>query len=266
VLSFKAPAGRTTAPDAELFAIRLDVSKATSMDIEHIILITDSLGSTRRSVDLSVHSGQAHSLAVCSALRSFFCSGSNHRIEFWDCPSNAKWSFHQMVHNDITNTRVAAGLHPATSLNALHSKSVLSCLDAWRTTFNHPTVQGYHFLTLRGKNHKPLQPSYSKGGSWLSHIGQSVTLCAKVTRAILNHAPIGEYRQCLFPAECTQCPCGHCQVETRRHIFANCPRFAHSPLIDPSPSVKDFVNFLKEHPSTFAFSSQEQPPTLLEPP
>ena len=68
VSSSKAPAGQTTAPDAELFAIRLDVSKATSMDIEHIILITDSLGSARRAVDLSVHSGQAHSLAVCSAL------------------------------------------------------------------------------------------------------------------------------------------------------------------------------------------------------
>ena len=41
--SSKAPAGKTTAPDAELFAIRLGVSKATSMDIEHIILITDLL-------------------------------------------------------------------------------------------------------------------------------------------------------------------------------------------------------------------------------
>ena len=174
------------------------------------VLITDSLGFARRSVDPSVHSGQAYSLAVCSALRSFFCSGSSHRIEFWDCPSTAEWSLHQMVHNDVTNTRVAAGLHPATSLDALCSKSVLSCLDAWRTAFNRPAVQGRHFLTLRGKNRKPLQPSYSKGGSWLPHIGQSVTLCARATRAILNHAPIGEYRQCFFPAECTQCPCGHC--------------------------------------------------------
>ena len=97
-------------------------------------------------------------------------------------------------------------------------------------------------------------------------VGQSVTLCARATRAILNHAPIGEYRQRFFPAECTQCPCGHCQVETCRHILANCSRFAHSPLIDPSPSIKDFVDFLKEHPSAFAFSSQEQPPTPPEPP
>ena len=171
-----------------------------------------------------------------------------------------------MVHNDVTNTRVAAELHLATSLDALHFKSVLSCLDTWRTTFNHPTVQGHHFLTLRGKNCKPLQPSYSKDGSWLTHIGQLVILCARATRAILNHAPIGEYRQCFFPAECTQCLCGHCQVETCQHIFVNCSRFAHSLLIDPSLSIEDFVNFLKEHPSAFAFSPQERPPTPPEPP
>ena len=72
VLSSKAPAGRTTAPDAELFAIRLGIAKATSMAIERIILITDSLGSARRAVDPSMHPGQAYSLAVYSALRLFF--------------------------------------------------------------------------------------------------------------------------------------------------------------------------------------------------
>ena len=43
----KAPAGRTTASDAKLFAIKLGIAKATSMIIECIILITDSLGSAR---------------------------------------------------------------------------------------------------------------------------------------------------------------------------------------------------------------------------
>ena len=85
VSSSKAPAGRTTASDAELFAIKLGIAKTTSMAIEHIILITDSL-------DPFVHPGQAHSLAVCSALRLFFSQGYSYRIDFWDCPSKAKWS------------------------------------------------------------------------------------------------------------------------------------------------------------------------------
>jgi len=53
--SFKTLTGRITVFDAELFAIKLEVSKATSMNIEHIILITDFLGSVRKIVDPSVY-------------------------------------------------------------------------------------------------------------------------------------------------------------------------------------------------------------------
>ena len=61
----KVPAGQATALDAELFAIRLGVTKATSFDVKHIILITDSLSATRRAVNTSVHSGHSP-LTVCS--------------------------------------------------------------------------------------------------------------------------------------------------------------------------------------------------------
>ena len=156
MLSSKASAGRTTAPDAKLFAIRLGIAKATSMAIERIILITDSLGSARQAVDPSVYPGQAHSIAVFSALRLFFSQGHSYRIDFWDCPSKAEWSLHQLVHNNVTNTRVAAGLHPATSINFLCSKNIISFLDTWRTSFNHPTVQDQHFLSLRDRNQQIL--------------------------------------------------------------------------------------------------------------
>jgi len=152
VLSSKAPASRTTALDAELFAIRLGIAKATSMAIEYIILITDLLGSARRVVDPSVYPGQAYSLAVCSALRLFFSQGHGYRIDFWDYPSKAEWFLHQLVYSDVTNTRVSAGPHPATSIDFLCSKSVISCLDTWRISFNCSTIQGQHFLPLRDRN------------------------------------------------------------------------------------------------------------------
>ena len=75
--SSKAPASWTTTPDIKLFAIRLSFTKATSMDIKYIILVTNSLGSARKVVDLFVHSEQAHFLAICvrnllSELKHFF--------------------------------------------------------------------------------------------------------------------------------------------------------------------------------------------------
>ena len=60
ILVFKVLANQTTALDAELFTIRLDIAKTAIIDIECIILITDSLDSAENAVDPSVHSGQAH--------------------------------------------------------------------------------------------------------------------------------------------------------------------------------------------------------------
>jgi len=94
MLSSKALASRTTASDTELFCTRLEVSKTTSIDVEHIILITDSLGSARKTVDPSVHFGQAHSLTVHSMHRLFFCGSFDYKIKFWDFLSKAEWSLH----------------------------------------------------------------------------------------------------------------------------------------------------------------------------
>jgi len=82
VLSSKVLASQITAFDTELFAIRPGIAKAISMDIECIILITDSLSSVKKTVDLSVYSEQAHFLTVCSILKSFFSCGLNHKIKF----------------------------------------------------------------------------------------------------------------------------------------------------------------------------------------
>ena len=60
MLVFKVLANQTTALDAELFTIRLDIAKTAIIDIECIILITNSLDSAENTVDPSVHSGQAH--------------------------------------------------------------------------------------------------------------------------------------------------------------------------------------------------------------
>jgi len=130
VSSSKVPASSTATSDTELFAIRLDIAKVTSMNIKHIILITDILVSAKNTVDFSMHSEQVYSLTVCFVLRLFFSCGLNHRIKFWDCSSNAEWSLHILVHNDGTNIRIAAGLYLTTSINALHSKSLLLCLNA----------------------------------------------------------------------------------------------------------------------------------------
>ena len=60
------------------------------MDIKCIILITDSLDFSRKTIDFLVHFGQIHFLAVYSILRLLLFSGLGHEIKFWDCLNKAE--------------------------------------------------------------------------------------------------------------------------------------------------------------------------------
>ena len=53
--------------------------------------------------------------------------------------------------------------------------------------------KGRNFLDLLDDDLNFIEPSYSKGRLWLKYFSHLNLLCARVMRAIVNHAPIGEY-------------------------------------------------------------------------
>jgi len=98
-------------------------------------------------------------------------------------------------------------------------------LSMWKMTFQASDKKGNHSLELLNDENKPLEPMYSKGGTWLKYFGHSNSLCARVTRAIVNHALIGKYRLRFFPQEDFKCPCSNYPIETRCHILYDCERY-----------------------------------------
>jgi len=50
-----------------------------------------------------------------------------------------------------------------------------------------------HFLELFDDNLNPIKLLCAKGGLWLKFFGYSNSLCTRTSRAIVNHALIGEY-------------------------------------------------------------------------
>jgi len=83
------------------------------------------------------------------------------------------------------------------------------------------------FLNFEDEKEKVIKPTYTKGGSWLSIIGFTNSLCARFTRMTTGHAPIREYRQRFFLHLPTSCPCGKAKVQTREHIVMEYDR--HDP-------------------------------------
>jgi len=80
-----------TSTEAELFTIRCSINQATIHDdISKIIIVTDSIHTTRKMFDLTSHPSQKHSAAILTELRAFFTQHQENSIKFWECPSRCK--------------------------------------------------------------------------------------------------------------------------------------------------------------------------------
>jgi len=87
-----------TSTEAELFAIRYGINQAAIRyginqatiisSISKIIIIADSIHTTRRIFDSSSH--LLYAAAISTELRKFFTKNYHNSIEFWECPSHCK--------------------------------------------------------------------------------------------------------------------------------------------------------------------------------
>ena len=80
-----------TSTEAELFAIRCSINQASNFNnMSKIIVVTNSIHTTRKIFELFVHPYQIQSATIFSDLCSFFKHYENNSIEFWECPSHLK--------------------------------------------------------------------------------------------------------------------------------------------------------------------------------
>ena len=87
-----------TSTEAELFAIRCSINQAiNTLEISKIVVIIDSIHTTKRIFNLSLHPFQIYSVSILNELRKFFLLSSNNSIKFWECPSYCNWSLHKSV-------------------------------------------------------------------------------------------------------------------------------------------------------------------------
>ena len=101
-------------------------------------------------------------------------------------------------------------------------------------------------------NLQPIEPLYFKGELWLKYFGHSNSLCARASKAIVNHALIGEYQLRFFSHEEFKCPCGHYSIETRYYILYKHRRFNNYWNLRQD-TITHFTLFLKFNSSIFSF-------------
>ena len=124
---------------------------------------------------------------------SIFYAGES-KVRFWECPSKLKWRFHHDADKDSKSFLVTPSYPSKISWDFCKKTDCDESIKLWKMTFQASEGKSKHFLDLLDNDLIAIEPSYTKGGPWLQSFGYSNSLCTRATRAITNHAPIGEYR------------------------------------------------------------------------
>ena len=114
----------------------------------------------------------------CIPSPTFLQPQQQQQIEFWDCPSKARWHLHAIVDDDAKSTNLPSTPSQFTLLDALGDKSSKACTDQWIATFNHRHNKGHNSYSLESTKKKCIQPSFIKGrGMAQSYWVLSFALC-----------------------------------------------------------------------------------------
>jgi len=239
--------------EAELFAIRCGINQAIQIpNINHITIIINAIHAVYHIFDSLVYSYQLQAIAILKELREFFNKNPSNYIEFWNCPSNDNCPLHSVVNKEMKKFDLTP-LFPCKSSWDFERKSECdSIIKNWKMMFQVSDARGRNFLDLLDNNLHLLELSYTKEGLWIKYSSHSNSLCTRTTRAIVNHAPIGEYCLCFFPNEDFSCPCSDYLIESRHHILHDCRRFNNywNPRRD---TISHFVSFLEFNSNAFSF-------------
>jgi len=238
---------------AKIMSIRLGLDLALERNnVDHIILITDSIQGAKAFFNTLIHPYQTLTLPISKRISSFFKKSPKNHINIWYCPSKLKWKPHNDADNDVKISHTTPILPSKESWAYSRKTECDGTLKYWEMSFQASDRKGKNFLEITDNKGKTLKPSYKKGGSWLSYFGYSNSTCARITRLITNHASTREYHQRFFPQEEILCNCGLNLLETRDHILYECKKYNEA-WRPPDLSIFSILIFLKGNPSAFCF-------------
>ena len=177
---------------------------------------------------------------------------SNNTIEFWEYPSQSKWFLHKAIDRKTKKFWPTPTFSWKSSWNFSKKRECNDLINRWKMTFQASDDRGHNFLKLLDNENNPLELTYSKGRMWLKYFGHSNSLCARATRAIINHAPISKRQLRFFPHEDFKCLCDNYPIETRCHILQEC-KIYNNYWNPRSATIGHFTLFLVYNSNAFSF-------------
>jgi len=141
------------------------ISVIEEENVHNIIIITNSIAAAKKVFESKTDPLQNMFILVTSAIDSFFRKDGRNKIQFWFCPSKAKWPKHKLVDDQVK----ANNCTPIFSSKESHlfnkKKECDNILSKWQDSFMSNPKKGQCFLDFEDKNQKVIKPTYIKGSS-----------------------------------------------------------------------------------------------------
>jgi ribonuclease HI len=248
--------------DAEIAALEEAVQWAVTHQIPNPIFFIDNKSVLLSFLNLDTHSSQMASVRLNILLKDYLSASPNLTVTFAYCPSHVGIAGNERADR---LTKDGAAIGPTIPLRILRSNFInefkRDMTRHWRILAKSQTYKGRNWFPIKRKrrNFKPDVTNKSCRRFFMTLSGNEIGSISRMARAVTNHAPTGEYRQCFHPTEPTHCKhCGPLSEHTRNHIFFACPKY--EPL---APSFTDWKNnrnndkpwktFFQANPSAFTF-------------
>ena len=248
--------------DSELRAIEKAIEVITSSKAQHVHLFCDNKAAANAIFNFEVKSSQMSVLRINYLLIDWLASNPDTKLHICFAPGHSG-----IEGNERADALTKAGLEkcPTQPLPILRSHFVNNYKreqsDIWTRLFKDHTYRGSQWLPIRRKK-KIFKPSSAKAARDFFHnmARGDASRLSRISYAMTNHAPTGEYRTRFFPGEPAHCPhCGETTLLSRRHILCECPRYvAKFPSLADWGSQrhndKSLLGFLDKNPTAFSFS------------
>ena len=88
-------------------------------------------------------------------------------IEFWECPSKSNWKLHKLINIEMKSFNLMPLLLNKNSWNFSRKSECDNIVNKWKMTFQTSDLKGRNFLNLVNSDNNLLEPTYSKGSTWL---------------------------------------------------------------------------------------------------
>ena len=217
----------TSSYDAELAAIEMAFTRASDFeDTNCVSIITDNKAAIQAAFDTSTHSSQNCSIRTSILARHWFERSSDHTIRFAWCPSHVG-----VMGNEKADAAAKKGGDIDVATGILREDFLIEAKRRaskwWRAKAKAPSYTGKGWIPLRRKG-KVFRPAVgSKTKRFFSDlVFNSMPGMARLTRALTNHAPTGEYRSRFFPNKPNHCHhCGEETFQSRVHILTACDKY-----------------------------------------